>query len=55
MSLIEKVTSFLTGGERKSEPVGTIYVVDPSPLRNGHEMTSLFARLGGVRKMRSKG
>jgi hypothetical protein len=32
MSVIEKVTSFLTGGGRTGEPVGTIHVVDPSPL-----------------------
>lgn len=31
MSLIEKVASTLTGGKR-GEPLGTVRVVDPSPL-----------------------
>ena len=32
MSLVEKAASFLTGGGRAREPVGTVHVVDPSPL-----------------------
>ena len=32
MNLIEKVTSFFGGGGRRSEPVGVVRVVDPSPL-----------------------
>ena len=30
--MFEKVATLLRGGRRKSEPVGTVHVVDPSPL-----------------------
>lgn len=32
MNLIEKAKSLITGEGRPSEPVGTVHVVDPSPL-----------------------
>ncbi len=32
MSVGERVLSLLGGGGRRSEPVGTIRIVDPSPL-----------------------
>jgi ABC-type transport system substrate-binding protein len=32
MGLVAKVTSLLAGEERRREPVGTVHVVDPSPL-----------------------
>ncbi len=32
MSLIEKVTSLVTGEEKADKPTGTIHVVDRSPL-----------------------
>ncbi len=32
MSMAERISSLLTGEGRASEPVGTLHVVDPSPL-----------------------
>jgi hypothetical protein len=36
MNVVEKATSFFGGRGRAREPVGTVHVVDPSPLNWVH-------------------
>ena len=46
MSLIEKVTSFVTGNG--GEPAGTVHVVDPSPLNWLYIARNTVEELGRV-------